>query len=786
MAKRSVGGILQHRQNGNLEAIVLEGKELWHWWKAPNTGWQHGQRISANASDPGCFLQSPRTENFEVLVREGSNLVRYTQDTKNPAIGWKRAETITNSATGGACLIERHDDKLEALVQEGKRIVSYIQESGKWQRRQTVSTKATDRASVIPNRMQSDRYDALVLEGKALVHYFRIGNATFDLWQRGTVVSIEAIGPAYLIQGTLGASNFEAVVPEVSGLVHYFKDNNSVSTPWQRARTITTAAPGAAVLVQTSNGMFHVLTEERTQSVVHYQRDNRDLSTPWLRGQQLRTEPQIAKLPPPVKICQLTGEASPGKSLSRFNVKGTDLGASFPGVNEKGEKTIYFLFGDTWGPGWDRTDLDCIGFTSEPTAYQGLSLAYHKSPPRIMPPVPQGGFNVPLDGFMQGRDIYAFFSTDTRFLDGGAVMGRSLFTHSTDYGQTYQTLYTLSSTKFVNVSVEVRDLPGIGLALSIIGSGRYRASDIYFAYIPIDRIRDRGAVRFFAGNPLKPRWSAKEEDAVPLFPDGTVGELSCRWNPFLKCWLLLYNGANPRGIHLRRAPNPWGPWSNPVLALDVGDAYGRIMHAANQNDGLDDTMFGGAPRRGEWGGEYGPYQITPYCTGVPGRYTRLHFCLSTWNPYQVMQMRTDITMDGKPVDPRAWATGRTASGLQKYAAIATLMAEQGAGLKWSLPLHASTLSADHLEWATYRTEAERKSELKATFTQLIELLPTDNARADAYTILTLEMVRLGAPSSAGTFDKAGHQRKAVALLRAGERADLLDDVAMRIEGMRLG
>ncbi|MGC4043041.1 MAG: hypothetical protein QM758_04490 [Armatimonas sp.] len=107
MAKRVVGGIIQHRQYGNLEAIVLEGTELWHWWKAPNTGWQHGTRVTANASDPGSLIQNNRNENFDVLVREGASLVHYTQDTKNPALGWRREETVTNVAMGGVCLIER-------------------------------------------------------------------------------------------------------------------------------------------------------------------------------------------------------------------------------------------------------------------------------------------------------------------------------------------------------------------------------------------------------------------------------------------------------------------------------------------------------------------------------------------------------------------------------------------------------------------------------------------------------------------------------------------------------
>lgn len=107
----------------------------------------------------------------------------------------------------------------------------------------------------------------------------------------------------------------------------------------------------------------------------------------------------------------------------------------------------------------------------------------------------------------------------------------------------FRLLYTLSTDRFINVSVQtVRNatLPGLpdrtGEGLLLWGSGRYRASDIYLAYLPLDRIEDRSQLSYFRGSPdsdgaLIPRWSGCEPEAVPLFPAGCVGELSCAGTP---------------------------------------------------------------------------------------------------------------------------------------------------------------------------------------------------------------------------------------------------------------
>ena len=58
------------------------------------------------------------------------------------------------------------------------------------------------------------------------------------------------------------------------------------------------------------------------------------------------------------------------------------------------------------------------------------------------------------------------------------------------------------------------------------------------------------------------------------------------------------------------------------------------MHVKDAPDGLSDPG-----REHEWGGEYGPYVIDRYTRALPGGRAAVYFVLSTWNPYNVVEMR---------------------------------------------------------------------------------------------------------------------------------------------------
>ena len=72
------------------------------------------------------------------------------------------------------------------------------------------------------------------------------------------------------------------------------------------------------------------------------------------------------------------------------------------------------------------------------------------------------------------------------------------------------------------------------------------------------------------------------------------------------------------------------------------NGYGHFMHISaklkEKRDALSDPN-----RDDEWGGEYGPYIMSRFTTGKADR-CRIYYTMSTWNPYQVMVMRSDLEL----------------------------------------------------------------------------------------------------------------------------------------------
>jgi hypothetical protein len=70
---------------------------------------------------------------------------------------------------------------------------------------------------------------------------------------------------------------------------------------------------------------------------------------------------------------------------------------------------------------------------------------------------------------------------------------------------------------------------------------------------------------------------------------------------------------------------------------------GWFIHDGEVNppDGLGDNIIEHRPGTGG-GGAYAPYQLPLHTQKTPSR-AILYYVLSTWNPYQVVQMRHEIT-----------------------------------------------------------------------------------------------------------------------------------------------
>jgi hypothetical protein len=656
--------------HGNFEGVVPlrsagGAVELWHFWhdnSDVSLPWRMGQRVSGDpVLGPGALIQSDFRSsehgNFEVVVplRGASGraeLWHFWHDNGDVNAPWRRGQRVTgpvDDVAGPASLIQSD-------FRGG--------EHGNFE-------------VVVPLRSPQGAVE--------LWHFWHDNTDVALPWRRGQRIAVGVTGPAMFIQSdfrSVDHGNFELVVPVGHALTHYWHDNSDVNLPWRQGQVVTDAVGGWGCIIQSGFGAgahrnFEVLVEECTQSVVGYWHPNQNVDYPWLRHQVLLGEPYPSRVLDSRKVVQLTGELDRqgwngsglapfafNRTESRFGIRGTDLGASF-----EHKQRVYFLFGDTWRVGQTpaEQDLDSVAYTTDPTADQGLHLTFNPRPPHV-PEISQHGFEVPLDGLSRGSRMYVFFSTDHYAVDGRDLMGRSVLAFSDDDGLEFTLLYTFSKHKFINVSVETGvarrpfaeslQLPDGTEVLWIWGSGTYRSSSIYLAVLPLQQLETGTGLRYFSGSGASPAWSPSEADASPLLCAGDVGELSVRWNAVLQSYLAFFNTGNPRGIVMHSAPNPWGPWSaSPVMAFDPGRladpsnpcsgaGYGRFMHIAwnvRHCDHVQDDMFSpGSFRDNEFGGEYGPYQVTRYAHALENGDCRAYFAMSLWNPYQVALMRTTI------------------------------------------------------------------------------------------------------------------------------------------------
>jgi hypothetical protein len=215
------------------------------------------------------------------------------------------------------------------------------------------------------------------------------------------------------------------------------------------------------------------------------------------------------------------------------------------------------------------------------------------------------------------------------------------------------------------------------------------SAKLYFAYVDMPRYAANGrfawAPKYFAGMNANntPRFSTLQTDAIPLdlsVPgDPTrekldiVNHMAVSWVPSLNKWMMLYGGdlpddvvefflganaplavRDPNGaIHARFASQPWGPWSAPVPVFGAGDpavsppvqgtqyaANGILFHPACSGPlCADDT----SPAAADYGRLYGANIVDAWTTARANGAVDIYWNVSTWNPYQVVSMRTRVT-----------------------------------------------------------------------------------------------------------------------------------------------
>jgi hypothetical protein len=110
------------------------------------------------------------------------------------------------------------------------------------------------------------------------------------------------------------------------------------------------------------------------------------------------------------------------------------------------------------------------------------------------------------------------------------------------------------------------------------------------ARVPRDDIEHHEAYRYLQST--TPAWSPDPAQAIPIM-SGMPNELSVSWNPHLRAFLAVHSLDLTGRIVARTAPDPWGPWSDPVdlwqvqpPPLDYSIPYSPLIYAAKEHPEL--------------------------------------------------------------------------------------------------------------------------------------------------------------------------------------------------------
>jgi len=354
------------------------------------------------------------------------------------------------------------------------------------------------------------------------------------------------------------------------------------------------------------------------------------------------------------RICQVTGTSI--NFPAELGLRGSDLGVSFP----CGDK-LCFLFGDSWTtdplvPGAGKHDSVAFGALCKPELGEGLVLDWLRTAggrykPLKVKGLALGCMEVPVEGICLDDRIYLFFSS-------GWEVDRqrhrfSALTHTELGGEFDLDLdYRAETDRFINVSAELKREEGQEEPwIYLWGTGPFRKSRVYLARVPASKITDRSAYRYYIKEgPGGAIFVSDEAEAKPLFKTSSLGELSVVWHPDLQVWLMAYNLHKPSGIYLRMAQDPQGPWSEPIQIFKPWKDQGNtcFLHVPAERIGGDDGLSD-PHRDNEWGGVYGPYLIPSYFHRTGNGSFTIVYMLSSWNPYQVHLMETELlTVENEP------------------------------------------------------------------------------------------------------------------------------------------
>ena len=382
----------------------------------------------------------------------------------------------------------------------------------------------------------------------------------------------------------------------------------------------------------------------------------------WIPGSTVKVEQMIGD-------CDYTAQAKTGqcvpttsRTATRARVVGTDIGASFEAPGE-----LLFLFGDTIGPAENYFAADTMASSTSTDPSAGLFLDFfttNDGNPYFVriPGVRMGAAEVPHEGIhLNGVTYIVCYSGVDINLPDPNINAYSVLTRFDRAERRFTQVRRISSRpegRFITTSLQQS-----GSDVYMFGLGAYRASDVYLAVVPAATFETGQGTRYFAGLMNgQPIWSTSESEAKPVVVDNpldtaayapSVGNVSVTFSNELGLWLMTYDSNGGRsqlhaGFYFAYAREPWGPWSEPQLIFNPrrDGASGSYIHDPRivpnpPGDGLNGPTIGENDPYTTPGGAYAPYMIERFMR-VNGDRLSIYYTLSTWNPYTIVEMRSDF------------------------------------------------------------------------------------------------------------------------------------------------
>jgi hypothetical protein len=288
------------------------------------------------------------------------------------------------------------------------------------------------------------------------------------------------------------------------------------------------------------------------------------------------------------KVSQITGEESPNKTQSRFQVWGVDLG-SMAVIGD----TTYLFGGDTFGDdknGSWRSNVLFLIEDDDPS--DGLTITGAVTDKRGKAKELLGSLKVdktemtviPTNIFAVNDTLYCIYMSVSHWGEAGRWECRySGLAKSEDHGQKWTKLQNVKwpgNSNFIQTAN-----CQVGDTMYIWGIPSGRMGGMALMKVPVDKIEDFNAYAYFTGLDEKgePEWIQGPDgiSQAKVILEGPVGEISVIYNEYLGNFLVTYLKEDAHAIVMREGVTPWGEWSKPynlAAGSQYPSLYGAFMH----------------------------------------------------------------------------------------------------------------------------------------------------------------------------------------------------------------